>query len=190
MESRPWDRGTSLVHAALTITVLAQLFTGLVVSTANRPRWLAVHTVLGILTTIVIIIHWMWTWARRDIGILFPWDRAGLSRVFQELFEVFQGKLPSYGDVAGLSSFVHGIGLLAVSGMAATGILMYLVIPGGYGLSLHSTAYAFFTTLATTHLWLSYIVWFYLGGHVFFAALHEIQGNHILKHIYSHHKQG
>jgi len=184
MEARPWDRGTCLVHSALVVTVLAQLLTGEVVARANHPQWLLIHTVLGILTSIVIIVHWMWTWARRDIRVLFPWDRAGLTRVRKEFFAVFQGELPGHGDEVGLSSFVHGIGLLGVSGMAVTGLLMYAVIPGGYGLSLNSTAYALFTTLATTHLWLSYIVWFYLGGHIFFAALHEILGNRLLRRIY------
>ena len=185
METHPWDQGTRLVHSALAVTVLAQLFTGLVVAKANHPQWLLVHTALGILTSIVIVVHWIWTWARRDIQVLFPWSRAGLAQVGRELFGVFRGKLPGYGDTVGLSSFVHGIGLLAVSSMAVTGLLMYFVIPGGYGLSLHSTAYGLFTTLATMHLWLSYMVWFYLGGHIFFAALHEVLGNHVLRHFYA-----
>ncbi|WP_298135201.1 cytochrome b/b6 domain-containing protein, partial [Acidiferrobacter sp.] len=99
-------------------------------------------------------------------------------------FDVFQGKLPGSGDTLGLSSFAHGVGLLAVSGMAITGLLMYMEIPGGYGLSLHSTAYALFTTLATTHLWLSYLVWAYLIGHVFFAALQQVLGHNVLRHFY------
>ncbi|HUW97980.1 MAG TPA: cytochrome b/b6 domain-containing protein [Acidiferrobacter sp.] len=184
MEAQPWDRGTCLVHSALAVTVIAQLFTGLVVASGNRPEWLLVHTILGIITSVVIVIHWLWSWARRDIRVLFPWSRAGLARVARELFGIFQGELPGHGDEAGLSSFVHGVGLLGVSGMAVTGLLMYAVIPGGYGLSLHSTAYAFFTALATTHLWLSYVVWFYLGGHILFAALHELQGNRLLRRIY------
>ena len=188
MESRPWDNGTRIVHAALAITVLAELSTGLVVAEGTRPQWLFIHSVLGILTTLVIIIDWMWTWARRDLPILFPWNRTGLRVVAREAFDVFQGKLPGSGDTLGLSSFAHGVGLLAVSGMAITGLLMYMEIPGGYGLYLHSSAYALFTALATTHLYLSYVVWAYLIGHVFFAALQQVLGHNVLRHLYLGHR--
>ena len=188
MESRPWDNGTRVVHAALAITVLAELSTGLIVSQATRPRWLVIHSILGIATTFVIIVDWMWTWARRDLPILFPWNRAGMRVVGREAVQVFQGKLPGSGDGTGLSSFMHGIGLLAVSGMAITGLLMYMKIPGGYGLYLHSSAYAFFTMLATTHLYLSYVVWAYLIGHVFFAALQQVLGHNVLRHFYLGHR--
>ncbi len=183
MEARPWDTGTRLIHAALVVTVLAELSTGLVVSQATRPQWLFVHSILGIVTTLVIILDWMWMWARQDLPVYFPWNRGGMRLVVGETFDVFQGRLPGSGNVMGLSSFVHGIGLLAVTGMAATGIVMYWVIPGGYGLSLHSTAYAFFTVLATSHLWLSYVVWAYLTGHVFFAALQQVLGHPVLRHF-------
>ncbi|MDA8390425.1 MAG: cytochrome b/b6 domain-containing protein [Gammaproteobacteria bacterium] len=185
MELRPWDRGTRLIHLALAVAVTAQLFSGLVVSNGVRPRYLLMHTVLGIITTLIIALHWMWTWARGDLRVLFPWNRADLDQVGRELRQTLRGKLPGHGNVVGLSSFVHGLGLLAVTGMAATGILMYIVIPGGYGLTAHSGAYVLFTALATLHLWLSYGVWFYLGGHVVFAALQQIQGNHVLRHFYS-----
>ena len=188
MESQPWDNGTRMVHAALVVTVLAELSTGLIVSQGTRPHWLFIHSVLGIATTLVIIMDWMWTWARRDLPILFPWNRAGMRVVAHEAFGVFQGKLPGSGDRTGLSSFMHGIGLLAVSGMAATGLLMYMEIPGGYGLFLHSSAYALFTTLATTHLWLSYVVWAYLIGHIMFAALQQVLGNNVLRHLYLGHR--
>ena len=188
MESRPWDNGTRVVHAALAITVLAELSTGLIVSQATRPHWLVIHSILGIATTLVIIVDWMWTWARRDFPILFPWNRAGMRVVGREAAEVFQGKLPGSGDGTGLSSFMHGVGLLAVSGMAITGLLMYMEIPGGYGLYLHSSAYAFFTMLATTHLYLSYVVWAYLIGHVFFAALQQVLGHNVLRHFYLGHR--
>ncbi len=185
MELRPWDRITRLIHLALAITVTTEMFTGLVIADATRPRWLLIHAVIGVATTAIIVVHWMWTWARGDLRVLFPWNRPGLRLVGEELGQTFRGKLPGYGNVVGLSSFAHGLGLLAVTGMAATGFLMYLVIPGGYGLAAHSSAYGLFTLLATSHLWLSYGVWVYLGGHVLFAALQQIQGHHVLRHLYS-----
>ncbi len=183
MDARAWDKGTRIVHAALAVTVLAELSTGLIVSRATRPQWLLIHSVLGFLTLLVILVDWMWTWARGDLSVFFPWNRRGLRLVVQETFALFQGKLPGYGNRVGLSSFVHGIGLLAVSAMAATGLLMGIDIPGGYGLFGHSSAYASFTVLATLHLWLSYFVWAYLGGHLFFAALQELFGNRVLRHF-------
>ncbi|MHB1566153.1 MAG: hypothetical protein ACYCXG_05500 [Acidiferrobacter sp.] len=56
---------------------------------------------------------------------------------------------------------------------------------GGYGLSLQSSAYGLFTGLATIPLLLSYVVWFYLTGHLVFAALHQLHGNRILQRTYS-----
>lgn len=185
METHTWDRGTRLVHSALAVAVLLELFTGVVVSEGSHPAWLWVHTLVGLLTAVIIIVHWLWTWAHRDIGVLFPWNRPGMTVVGRELLGVWRGALPGYGDTVGLSSFVHGVGLLAVSGMALTGVVMYGVIPGGYGLSLQSSAYGLFTWLATTHLLLSYVVWFYLTGHLVFAALHQVHGNRVLQRIYS-----
>ncbi len=185
MELRPWDRATRLIHLALAVTVTAELFSGLVVSGAVRPRWMLIHAVLGIVTTLVIALHWMWTWARGDLRVLFPWNRTDLGLVRRELGQTLRGKMPGHGNVVGLSSFVHGLGLLAVTAMAGTGLLMYIIIPGGYGLMAHSGAYVLFTALATLHLWLSYGVWVYLGGHVVFAALQQIQGNRVLQHLYS-----
>ncbi len=183
MESRPWDNGTRVLHATLAVTVLAEMSAGVIVSRATRPQWVFLHSMLGIATLLVIVVNWMWTWARHDLGVIFPWNRAGLSRVVREVWGIFLGKLPSAGDVVGLSSFMHGVGLLAVSGMAVTGFFIYLVIPGGYGFFANATGYGLLTTLGVVHLWLSYMVWFYLAGHVLFAALQQLLGNNMLRHF-------
>ncbi len=183
MESRPWDNGTRILHATLAVTVLADMLAGVIVSRATHPHWVFLHSMLGIATLLVIIVDWMWTWARNDLGVIFPWNRTGLRSVGRELGGIFLGKLPSAGDVVGLSSFMHGIGLLAVSGMAVTGVLIYFVIPGGYGFFANTAGYGILTTLGVVHLWLSYLVWFYLAGHVFFAVLQQLLGNNVLRHF-------
>lgn len=183
MESRPWDNGTRVLHATLAVTVLAEMSAGVIVSRATRPQWVFLHSMLGIATLVVIVVNWIWSWARRDLGVIFPWNRAGLRQVGREIVGAFQGKLPGSGDVVGLSSFMHGIGLLAVSGMAVTGLLIYFVIPGGYGFYANTAAYGLLTSLGTLHLWLSYAVWVYVAGHVFFAALQQFLGNNMLRHF-------
>ncbi len=183
MESRPWDNGTRLLHATLAVTVLAEMSVGVIVSRGTHPQWVFLHSMLGIATLLVIIVNWMWSWARRDLGVIFPWNGSGLRRVGREAIGLFQGKLPSAGDVVGLSSFMHGVGLLAVSGMAVTGLWIYIVFPNGYGLFADSAAYGLLTTLGTLHLWLSYVVWVYVGGHILFAALQQLLGNDMLRHF-------
>jgi cytochrome b len=175
MQDKRWDGVIRLLHWTLMIMVSFQLFGGLLVSTPGTLTYYYAHQRGGLLTTAPILVFWLWTHANYDLPRLFPWNREGMKVVTAELRGLLRGKLPRPGRTRGLSSFVHGLGLLAVTGMAATGTLIFLTIPGGRGAWADSTSYTAFTELVLLHKIISYPVWIYWFGHVGFAVVHLLR---------------
>jgi hypothetical protein len=60
------------------------------------------------------------------MATLYPWNYEGISIVLAENKDIFTGKMPMQGNRIGISSFVHGLGLLAITGVAITGIIIFL----------------------------------------------------------------
>lgn len=179
-----WDGFTRVLHWGLTLFVTFQLFSGLWISTPGTLVYFHWHEYVGLAAAAVILLHWMWSFTCRDLGVLFPWNGAGFARIGKETRGMLHGQVPAAGHQVGLSSFVHGLGLLAMTGMAVTGVLLFLVIPvrlGGMATGTHSGA---ITSLSLIHRYLSYLAWIYWGGHVGFALLHQLRGGRIFGAIF------
>lgn len=185
MSAVPWDRNTRLLHFGLVLSITFELFSGLFVSDPNTRLYFRMHEIGGLTAAGFVLLHWMWSFARQDLAILFPWNAQGLARSRDELIGMLRGRLPQQGHTVGLSGFVHGLGLLAASGMALSGVFIFLIIPGGLGASSASTNYALFTGLSVLHRFLSSFLWAYLGGHVVFAILHQVQGHPVFGAIFA-----
>ena len=184
MDADSWNNGTRLLHWGLAVMISFQLFSGLFVATPGTLVYFYIHEWGGLATAVVIALNWLWSYANYDLALLFPWDGAGRADVVAELQGLRHGRLPRAGRVRGLSSFVHGLGLLAVTGMAVTGTLIYLVIPGGLGAFAHSRHYMAFTDLVRLHKVIAALVWVYWTGHVGFAVLHQIRGGRVFEGIF------
>ncbi|MGA7801841.1 MAG: cytochrome b/b6 domain-containing protein [Gammaproteobacteria bacterium] len=184
MQTSAWDRNTRLFHWGLAVTISFELISGLYVSAPDTRLYFHLHEACGLVAAAVIALHWMWSFANRDLSILFPWNAEGFARARAELVGALWGRLPAQGRRAGLSSLVHGLGLLAATGMALTGVFIFMVIPGGQGASAASTDYAMFTSLALLHKSLSHFVWAYLGGHLAFAIFHQFRGHSVFGAIF------
>lgn len=179
-----WDVTTRVLHWGLTLFVSFQLFSGLLVSTPNTLFYFHWHEYIGLLAAAVILLHWMWSFAHGDLGLLFPWNAAGFKRIQSETVNMLRGHLPAPGAQVGLSSFIHGLGLLAMTGMGFTGVLLFMYLPaklGGLAAVPHPVA---ITSLSLIHRNLSYLAWFYWVGHVTFALLHLITGGRVFGAIY------
>lgn len=184
MEQASWDFGTRLTHWGLAITITFELVSGLYVSSSNTYLYIHMHEIGGLAAGGFVLLTWMWSFANRTLDILFCWNSKGMARVGSELLGLLRGRLPASGRTVGLSGFVHGLGLLAATGMAVTGVLIYLVIPGGLGAAANSTSYGFFTGLAVIHGFLADFLWAYLVGHVLFAILHQARRNPVFGAIF------
>lgn len=185
MATVAWDRNTRLFHWGLAVAIGIELVSGLYVSDPRTRLYFHLHEAGGLLAAAVILLHWMWSFANRDLGILFPWNGVGLGRARAELIAMFQGRLPGRGRQVGLSGLVHGLGLLAATGMAVTGVFIFMIIPGGPGASAASTGYAAFTSLSLLHKSLSHLVWVYMGGHVVIAVVHQLRGHQVFGAIFA-----
>lgn len=179
-----WDGVTRVLHWGLTLFITFQLFSGLLVSTPGTLVYFHWHEYVGLAAAAVILVHWMWSFTRQDLGLLFPWNGAGFARVREEFVGMLQGRLPAAGPQVGLSSFIHGLGLLAMTVMGFTGVLLFLVIPqsaGGMAAAANPVA---ITSLSLIHRYMSYLAWLYWLGHVAFALLHQFRGGGVFGAIY------
>jgi hypothetical protein len=146
--------------------------------------YFTIHERAGLLADAVLLVEWLWIYADGQSSIIFPWNGNGLSMIKTDMAILFKGRLPQVGRTVGLSGFWHGIGILTMTGLAITGVLIFLVIPGGRGASSSSAGAAAFTMLSGIHRYISYIAWVYWTGHVSAAILHQIQGDPVFRAIF------
>ncbi|MDA8382939.1 MAG: cytochrome b/b6 domain-containing protein [Betaproteobacteria bacterium] len=182
-ENVQWHSVTRSVHWGLALFLTFQLFSGLFVSTPDVAYFYA-HEVGGLLGTLVVVIAWLWGFANEDYFFWFPWGHEGRAAIASDVRAMFAGDLPRTGRIRGLSSFIHGLGLLAATGMALTGLVIFFVIPGGRGASAASTHYLAFTDFSVMHKALADLLWAYWFGHVGFALLHQYRGHKVLNAIF------
>lgn len=176
---------TRILHWGLALTISAQLVSGLLVADPQTRMFFYFHEWDGLAASAFIAVTWLWMYAIEDLGTLFPWSRAGLRVVWADIRGLLQGTLPTGGPGhVGFASFGHGLGLLAVTGMALTGIWIFFVIPGGHGAAVASTDFREFMQVSWLHKTISYFVWAYWIGHIGFAVLHQIKGTPIFRAIF------
>lgn len=171
-----WSRSLRLLHLLLAITVTAQLFIGSFMYSPHHGRpdtfGFEMHEILGFTILALILLHWLWSFIHPNEGLrhLCPWTRIGLRRVLTEFWQaVRHQQLPPDGPgrEAGLAGFVHGLGLLAITGMALTGAASYLFRMGGAGSNPLDIIEDLHDTLAV-------ISWVYWGGHLGVTVLHSL----------------
>lgn len=189
MKSEKWSIQTRWLHIGLAITVTLQLFISLIMeppdeesaSELARAAFEA-HEIVGITVFIIVLAHWGWSLASRaDGGLsrLFPWTGSAWAEVKSDIALVLKGRLPDGGPRGGLPGFVHGLGLLAVTTMAATGAVLFFIFPesGEPGDTVE-----FF---AGIHEFIATFVWVYWGGHVALALFHKWAGHNTVRAMFS-----
>ena len=176
-----FDNTTKIIHFVMAIVLTGQMFLGLVVHDPRTKLYLYVHEYVGIASTIIILLEWLWIYTASQFSILFPWTRAGMQHIVRDIKNLGEHILPEGGNTVGLSGFWHGIGIISFTLMALTGMLLLLVLPRGNSiLGLQSNDFVLYTEIAVVHRVISYTAWVYLGGHVVFAILHELSGKGVI----------
>lgn len=173
-----WDWATRLLHFGLAVTVTLQLFNSLAVEgpgpghplSGFEALMLDIHEWLGMAAFVIVLLHWAWSlWGLGGYGArhLLPWGKDGRAEAATGLRELIKGKLPSGGPKDKLSGVIHGLGMLAVLAIAATGAVLFFFLPeNGRPTALTDLASELHESTAT-------LVWVYWGGHAGMALLHH-----------------
>ncbi|GIX15262.1 MAG: hypothetical protein KatS3mg118_3221 [Paracoccaceae bacterium] len=177
---------TRLLHMGVALAVIWQLGVSLIMQGPRGPQagdlFFATHSYVGLAAMAVIVLFWANLALRRvgtAHGALFPWfsaeRRAALwADTRAHLAALTRLRLPHYDENAPLASAVHGLGLLLMTLMAATGTLWWFAAPS-------AAAGAF----EIVHKLFANLAWAYLIGHAGLAVIHHLRGEASLSEMWS-----
>jgi len=177
-----FDAVTLWLHGALAIGIVTQLVLSSVMHVPAGPGmgirdWhreaFEIHARVGLAVAGVCVLHWLWTfspYSRPGPTHLFPWTqrdmRTQLRREFNHLLRL---EYPSAHRISPLAGTVHGLGLLAVSGSVAGGVINYLGYFVGAPIPRHVLHW-----VALSHIGFGYALAVFVMGHAFMALRHWI----------------
>ncbi len=188
MAVKNWSLPTRYLHFGMVITISIQLFISLIMVAPDHNGGVVgklafeIHEIVGLMALTIILTHWVWLmFGHADGGLkhLFPWFGKARLGVVSDIKALLKGKLPETGNRGGLPGLIHGLGLLAVSTIAVTGGILFILFPQsgepGYIVEL----------FAETHGVIAILVWTYWFGHGGLAILHHFQGNDLVKKMFN-----
>lgn len=175
------SRATRLLHAGLALAIVTQLLTSLQMHGPDEVQagdiLFQVHRYSGLMATVLAFAFWVTILLRSrgtDLGALIPWFSGRRLAALGRDIKVHAGaalklRLPEHDPEAALPSAIHGLGLLLISAMAATGAVYFVEV----ALGLHSAEPDGMLAM-TVHLALANLVWAYLIAHAGLALLHHL----------------
>ncbi len=179
---------TRLLHAGLATAIILQLATSQVMDPdegGTATFW--VHQYVGLVAFALVLGFWIFGAVRQrgtPLGELFPWlsgpRRAAVwADIGTHWRALRQFHMPQHGAVTPLASAIHGLGLLLITAMAASGTLYYFVSTGD------PDAGGLVKLAMTVHLTLANLVWAYLIGHAGLAVVNHITRTESLGNMWS-----
>ena len=182
---------TRLAHIGLALAVGVQLLSSLAMepvepgSAGNALftlRWYS-----GLPAFAFVLAFWAAAVFRRggtDWGLLLPWfsgaRRTALwSDARAHLRALIRSRLPQYDAQSPLAGAVHGLGLLLMTAMAASGTVYALVNQGD------PDAGGLVGLVMLVHTSLANLVWAYLIGHAILALIHHFTQTLDLREMWS-----
>jgi cytochrome b561 len=187
------DRMTRWLHAGIAMGIIAQLGLSLVmeapddqdeVMASGLPLQLfEAHENIGMALLALLVLHWLWSLSGHVQGgfaHLFPWfSKERMGKVIAETREALKFKVSDPEVSNALAGAVHGLGLLAATGMAATGaVIFFNLSEAGHMTALGKTFHEIHETLGP-------LMWAYLIGHVAVAVIHKKMGHTNVKEMFS-----
>lgn len=189
MTRSQWSIQTRLLHLGLALTVSLQLMVSLVMEAPDHEdasklarAAFEAHEFIGLAALLIVVLHWLWSLSSRaDGGLahLFPWGGAALAQVKADTSALLKGRLPDGGPRGGLPGFAHGLGFLAVTAMAITGGVLFIIFPEVGEPSETVEA------VAEVHEFIATLVWVYWGGHIALGVLHKGAGHSTIKDMFN-----
>ena len=190
MSNNRWSQSTRFLHLGLVITVSTQLLVSLVmqppgeheeIATALAKQAYEIHEGVGLAALAVVVLHWLSSFLQSggvNLGHLFPWGAKGRAEIKADITVLKQGSLPEGGARGGLPGFVHGLGLLAVTGMVLTGGVLFLYWPEQGDIP------EWVDQIGEVHEVIATLVWTYWGSHIALAVLHGLAGHTEVRDIF------
>jgi cytochrome b561 len=190
MSNNRWSLSTRFLHLGLVITVSTQLIVSLVMQppgdheeSASALAKLAyeIHESVGLAALAVVVLHWLASLVQsggKNLSHLFPWGASGRAEIKADIATLKQGALPEGGARGGLPGFVHGLGLLAVTGMVITGGVLFLYWPEQGDIP------EWVDQIGEVHEVIATLVWTYWGSHIALAVLHGLAGHTEVRDIF------
>lgn len=185
------SRTTRVFHGALALAIVVQLASAqfMQVPRVGRAANTAfeVHEWAGMVALVLTLVLWGVVMVRTvgtDAGALVPWfsvpRRAGLQADAVHHIRALRAlRLPGHQDHSALASAVHGLGLLLMTGMAASGTVYF--IAGLLGVQDQSAVHL----MMDLHGLGGNLVWGYLIGHAGLALLHHLRSEQSLRTMWS-----
>lgn len=182
---------TRLLHAALGASIVAQLGSSLLMIAPLRGHaqnvLFEVHEYSGLAALALAAAFWVTVAVRRcgtPVRRLLPWfDAASRTAIVDDakghVAALRERRVPPFVPAAPLASAVHGLGLLLVTAMAATGLLFYVSM----WLGRMDAGWA--TLDLEVHKALATLVWAYLIGHAGMALSYRWLGRLRLADMWS-----
>lgn len=182
---------TRFLHGALAIAVGVQLIAGLVMQAPSARHagngFFTLHKDSDILIGALALALWVVIATRRngtEAGLLFPWFNADRrSALFTDARRHWSalrhGHLADFRTTAPVASAAHGLGLVLVTVMAATGVGHLIAAIDG------ASATPLGEWLRWLHGLTGVLVWLFLIGHGLTALLHHYAGEQGLQSIWS-----
>lgn len=182
---------TRVLHLCLALGVIPQMLTSQVMVHPKPGRlpnqWYAVHEWLGSALLAITIIYWLLaisrTLAGQGASMLFPWGSAArlrdlVSDTRATMTEIMGGRLPADDHPRPLPAAVQGLGLLAATFLAASGVaLMVSQQPaGGWSPALR--------VVKEAHEMVAPLMWAYLVLHPAIGLVHHLAGHRTLARMF------
>ena len=167
---------TRLIHAGLAIAITVQLGSSQFMNPDKGGNTaFDVHEYAGLTAFAFVLGFWIFSLVRQrgtPVAELLPWTsserRTALwSDVRAHVASLRRFRLPAHQGSSPLASAIHGLGLLLMTAMAASGTLYYFVDTGD------PDAGGLVGAAMFVHKNLGNLVWAYLIGHAGFAGLNH-----------------
>jgi cytochrome b561 len=183
---------TRLFHANLALAIVTQLSTSLWMHGPDDVQagdiLFQVHRYAGLTATVLAFALWLTILFRSrgtQLGALIPWfSGQRLAALWLDtksyVVAALKLRLPAHDAKAALPSAVHGLGLLLISAMAASGAVYFIQV----ALGLHSAEPDGMLAM-TVHLALANLVWAYLIAHAGLALLQHLLRSMSLSQMWS-----
>lgn len=188
MEAKNWSLPTKILHIGLVATVSLQLVISLLMDEPDEKgsviggALFEAHEVIGLSALAIVILHWTWSVVNQvDGGLrhLFPWGRAGREQIGNDIKALLSFKFPPASTGGGLAGLIHGLGLLAVTGIALSGGMLFLLYPD------NAEPEMLVKGIEELHEGFATLVWTYWLGHGGIAILHHLSGHDYLKNMFT-----
>lgn len=179
-----WSRPIRRLHFTVALLVTVQIVIGLVMD-SHTPLLVQTHFYIGLTIAALVLWHWLWI-LTRERGLLhhlFPWTPSRLAQAFRDARGALGGTLPQSGPSgSSLAGLVHGLGLLALTVVAALGTCIFILLRLNMGRS------GLIETIKDLHVVFAWILIVYWCGHVLLAVVHEANGDHVIARMFGRDK--